>query len=97
MEINLGDVILAKDINGKKQQIKISSIIRRNGKTIYREQIRGKHYLEAYEEDVIGIYRCESCGRELVRQGKCYCEYFKTGKIKLYKINEPIKCDNPEF
>ena len=86
MKINLGDVILAKDINGKTQRIKISSIIRRNGKTIYRERIREKHHLEAYEEDIIGIYKCKACGRELVYKTKCYCEYCKEGKIELIRF-----------
>ncbi len=112
MEINLGDMILGTDENGKSVQIKVSSIAYEGGETIYREAIshyvnghwKG-HHIKIKENDVIGIYKCESCGREAVRKGHCYCHYCKEGRIKLYKfeeINAPnkikcIKCDNPEF
>ena len=104
MKINIGDCILGITEEGKRRVIKVGCISKRDGRTIYSEGISHyinghwkTHYIKIPAENVIGIYRCESCGRELVRQGKCYCEYCKTGKIKLYKINEPIKCDNPEF
>lgn len=85
-DINIGDVILA-ECNGKSMRIKVSSIkgVYQGERISFREP-GWKGYKEVLAKDVVGVYRCEACGREAVSKTKCYCEYCKKGRIKLIRF-----------